>query len=127
MEVSAASFKNFTYFGADLEYWFYRGNNLNAAVSGGFHITDFDMGGNSSGFDVSMLVSTRPARRMEVYTGVKISFDSFKNGGDTKVIHLIPGIEYKLRKDVDFLAEFGIALNDVSRNYLSFGLAYYFN
>lgn len=37
----------------------------------------------------------------------------------------VPGIEHKLGKDLDLLAELGLGLNDDSPNYLSFGLAYY--
>jgi len=40
-------------------------------------------------------------------------------------MHLVPGIEYRLSDDLDFLAEFGIALNDDSRSYASVGLALY--
>ena len=40
-------------------------------------------------------------------------------------MHLVPGLEYRLGSDLDFLAEFGLALNDDSRSYVSVGLALY--
>ena len=41
------------------------------------------------------------------------------------LLHLVPGIEYRLSDDLDFLAEVGIALNDNARSYASVGLAMY--
>jgi hypothetical protein len=37
----------------------------------------------------------------------------------------VPGIEYAISDDLDFVAEFGIALNDDGSHYASVGLAYY--
>jgi hypothetical protein len=42
------------------------------------------------------------------------------------LVHIVPGFEYRLSTDFDFLAEFGIALNDNSLSYASVGLALYF-
>ena len=127
IELKGALFKNFSYFGVDLEYWFYRGRNVNASVAVGWHITDSKNGSDSSGIDTALMVSTRPSKRLELYGGLKLSFDSIKNT-DSRIdlIHLLPGFEYRIAKDLDFLGEFGISLNEESRNYLSFGFAYYF-
>ncbi len=127
IEVKGAIFKNFTYFGVDIEYWFYRGRNLNASFAVGWHMIDTQIGSNSSGIDTAVMLSTKPSKKLELYGGLKISFDSIKNTGQQiDLIHFIPGLEYRVAKDIDFLAEFGIALNGESRNYLSFGFAYYF-
>ena len=127
IEVKGAIFKNFTYFGVDLEYWFYRGRNLNASFAVGWHMIDTKIGSNSSGIDTAVMVSTKPSKKLELYGGLKLSFDEIKNTGQQiDLIHVIPGLEYRVAKDIDFLAEFGIALNGESRNYLSFGFAYYF-
>jgi hypothetical protein len=37
----------------------------------------------------------------------------------------VPGLEYRISDDLDFLAEFGIALNENSRSYASVGLSLY--
>ncbi|MCK5220331.1 MAG: hypothetical protein KAR14_02020 [Candidatus Aminicenantes bacterium] len=127
IEVKGAIFKNFTYFGVDLEYWFYSGRNLNASIAVGWHMIDTKIGSNSSGIDTAVMVSTKPSKKLELYGGLKLSFDEIKNTGQQiDLIHVIPGLEYRVAKDIDFLAEFGIALNGESRNYLSFGFAYYF-
>ena len=48
----------------------------------------------------------------------------FPNNSYNQIL-LVPGIEYKLHRDLDFVAEFGIGLNDNANNYLAGGLAYY--
>jgi len=127
VEAKGAIFKDFTYFGVDIEYWFFRGRNVNISAIAGFHITEWKSGTESSGIDVSILASTRPARKFELYGGLKFAFDSYKNFGQNFTIaHFVPGFEYKITKEIDFLAEYGISLNDKSNSYFSFGFAYYF-
>jgi len=126
IEAKAAFFKGLKYFGADVEYWFLKGENFNASAALGGHITDYKGGGDSKGIDAALLASTRPVKNLEIYGGLMLAFDSIKNGGNYTLAHIVPGIEYRLSDDLDFLAEFGIALNDNSRSYASVGLAYYF-
>ena len=127
IEVKGALFKNFNYFGVDIEYWFYRGKNVNASFATGWHMIDTKVGSDTSGIDTAIMLSTRPSKKLEIYSGIKLSFDSIKNTGQKiDLIHFIPGFEYRVAKDIDFLAEFGISLSEESRNYFSFGFAYYF-
>ena len=44
-------------------------------------------------------------------------------GYDT--VHLVPGIEYAISQDIDFVAEVGLGLNDDARHYISAGIAFY--
>ena len=126
IEAKAAIFKGIKYFGADVEYWFIKGRNFNVSVALGGHMTDAGVGADSSGIDTALLASTRPARNLELYGGFKLAFDSFKNSDHNFTLaHLVPGIEYRISDDLDFLAEVGIALNDNSRSYVSVGLALY--
>jgi uncharacterized membrane protein len=126
IEAKAAYFKGLNYYGADIEWWFLKGHNLNASVALGGHLTNYDGGGDSTGIDTSLLVSTTPARNLEIYGGLMFAFESVKNSDISYTrAHLVPGIEYRLNEDLDFLAEFGIALNSNSSNYASLGLAYY--
>jgi len=126
IEAKAAFFKGLKYYGADIEYWFLKGRNINASAALGGHVTDVDGGGDSSGIDTALLVSTTPAKNLEIYGGLKLAFDSIKNSDSNyTLMHLVPGIEYRISSDLDFLAEFGIALNDDSSNYASVGLAFY--
>ena len=67
-----------------------------------------------------------PAEKLELYGGLKAAFDSVKNSDENYTLaHLVPGLEYAISSDLDFLAEFGIALTDHSRSYVSVGLALY--
>jgi hypothetical protein len=126
IEAKAAFFKGIKYYGADIEYWFLKGHNLNASAALGAHMTDSDGGANSTGIDTALLVSTTPAKNLEIYGGLMLAFNSVKNSDHNYTLaHLVPGIEYRISKDLDFLAEFGIALNDNSSSYASVGLAFY--
>lgn len=126
IEAKGASFKGLNYFGADIEYWLVQGKNANVSVALGGHLTNWKEGPNSSGIDTSLLFSTRPAEHLEIYGGLKLAFDSFKNSDlNLTLAHLVPGIEYRLSADLDLLAEFGLALTDDSRSYVSVGLALY--
>ena len=127
IEVKAAFFKNLTYLGFDAEYWFVKGRNFYASGIAGWHMTNVDVGGDSSGFDLALLLSTRPHTRLELYGAFKVAFDSLKNSDyNYSRPYLVPGIEYRISDDIDLLAEFGFGLNDNARNYASFGLAFYF-
>jgi hypothetical protein len=126
IEAKAAYFKGLNYYGADIEYWFLKGHNLNASIALGGHLMNYDGGGDSTGIDTSLLFSTTPAKNLEIYGGLMLAFESVKNSDSNYTrAHFVPGIEYRINADLDFLAEFGIALNDNSRNYASLGLAFY--
>jgi hypothetical protein len=126
IEAKAGIFKGIKYFGADVEYWLVKGRNINFSVALGGHLTNYNGGADSSGIDTAFLLSTTPARNLELYGGFKLAFDSVKNSDiNYTLAHLVPGIEYSISEDLDFLAEFGIALKDNSRSYASVGLALY--
>jgi len=126
IEAKAATFKDLTYFGIEAEYWLVQAGNFNASVALGGHLTDTPGEADSSGLDTTLLLSTRPAERLELYGGLKLAFDSYKNSDlNFTRAYFVPGIEYRLGADLDLLAEFGIAVNDNSRSYVSVGLALY--
>lgn len=126
IEAKAAYFKGLNYYGADIEYWFLKGHNFNGSIALGGHMLNYDGPGDTAGIDTSLLFSTKPAKNLEIYGGLMLAFESVKNSDANYTrAHLVPGIEYRISSDLDFLAEFGIALNDNSRNYASLGLAFY--
>ena len=127
IEAKAATFKGLNYFGIDAEAWLVKGGNINVSAALGFHLMDAKPGADSSGIDAALLASTSPVENLEVYGGFKLAFDSIKNSDHNFTrAHLVPGIEYRLSENLDFLAEVGLALNDDSRSYASVGLALYF-
>lgn len=126
IEAKAATFKGLNYFGVEAEYWLVKGGSINVSAALGGHLTDSKGGADSSGIDTTLLFSTSPIRNLEIYGGLKLAFDKIKNSDHNFTrAHLVPGIEYRLSDNLDFLAEFGIALNDNSSNYASVGLALY--
>ena len=126
IEAKAGIFQGLNYFGVEAEYWLLKGRNVNFSVALGAHMLDWKDGADSSGIDTSLLFSTRPAERLELYGGLKLAFDSVKNSDQNLIrAHFVPGLEYAISADLDFLAEFGIGLNGNSRSYVSVGLALY--
>jgi hypothetical protein len=127
IEAKAAIFKDLNYFGVEAEYWLVQGRNANVSVALGAHLTDSRAGADSYGIDTRLLFSTTPVERLELYGGLKFAFDSVKNSDQKFTLaHLVPGLEYRISADLDFLVEVGIALNGNSRSYACVGLALYF-
>jgi hypothetical protein len=118
IEAKVGIFKDIKYFGADIEFWLIKGRN---DIPGDPNNCD------SSGFDTALLASTRPFRNLEVYGGFKLNADWVKDGTDNPYLrmHFVPGIEYRINADLDFLAEVGIPFNGDSRPYASVGFALY--
>lgn len=126
IEAKVGFFKDLKYFGVDVEYWLVKGGNINVSAALGGHLTDSTGGADTSGIDTALLASTKPARNLEIYGGLKLAFDSVKNSDFNYTrVHIVPGIEYRISDDLDFLAEVGIGLNDNSHSYASVGLALY--
>jgi hypothetical protein len=126
IEAKAAFFDGLTYFGVDVEYWLIKERKFNASIAVGGHMTKSDVGPDSSGIDTTFLISTKPANKLEIYGGLKLAFDSYKNiDWNYTLAHVVPGIEYRISRDLDFVAEVGIALNENSRSYASAGFAFY--
>ena len=65
--------------------------------------------------------------KLELYGGVSLSFESIDDVDDSHFTraYLVPGLEYKLARDLDLVAEVGLGINDDSPNYASAGLALY--
>jgi hypothetical protein len=126
IEAKAGFFKGLNYFGVEAEYWLVQGRSINASVALGGHMTNRRGSADSSGIDTRLLLSTTPVANLEFYGGFKMAFDQYKNmNAGYTTAHLVPGIEYRLSADLDFLAEVGIALNNNSSSYASVGLSLY--
>ncbi len=127
IEVKGAIFQGLKYLGADAELWFLHGPNFNGSAALGVHMTNRQGGDDSRGVDTALLLSTRPVERLELYGGFKFAYD-WVNGSDRTLamMHLVPGLEFRISRSLDFLAEFGFALNGNARHYASLGLALYF-
>lgn len=126
VEAKLAVFDGLKIYGADAELWLVKGRT-DASVSAGLHKSDFDGGFDSTAIDLAGILSHALGGKLEVYGGASVSFESVDDADDSGFtrLYLVPGIEYKVSEDLDFVAEFGAGLNDDSPNYLSLGLAFY--
>ena len=128
VEANFARYEGVTFIGGNAEYWIVKGQQA-VDVSGivGFHVAKSDFG-DQTGVDLTVIGSHAATPKLDIYAALDMSLnkytDSFPDNSYTEA-HLVPGVEYKINQDLDFLAEFGIAINDNGVNYASIGLAYY--
>jgi len=124
-EAKVSFFDDLTFIGGDVEVWLVKHKPLDVSVIGGFHVGRAD-GFNTKGFDITFLGSGHVTPKLELYGGLDISQVSIDDVDDSyTTVHLVPGIEYALSQDIDFVAEFGLGLNDDSNHYISGGIAFY--
>lgn len=124
-EARVAFYDGVTLLGVDAEYWIQKGKPVNVSVIGGLHIGSGD-GADATGIDLTLLASGKVADRLELYGALDWARNSINDTDfNFKTLHLVPGIEYRISPQVDFVTEFGIALNDRSSHYFSIGIAYY--
>jgi len=129
MEGQIAFYDGATLFGANGEIWALKRDPFDFSIAFGVHGRHGDKTVDATGFDLTFLPSKHVTPRLDVYGGLDFAFESVSDkfgGGSYKTIHLVPGFEYKLNPDLDFVGELGVALNDNARHYVSAGLAYYF-
>jgi len=126
VEAKVSFFDNVKFFGADAEYWIQKDKSVDISAIGGFHIADPEGGDGAKGIDLTLLASSLIADNLELYGGLDFSRNSFDNSDfNYSTWHLVPGIEYRISRQLDFVGEFGIALNDHGNHYASIGLAFY--
>ena len=114
-------------FGATAEFNVAKDRKMNFSIIPGFHVRRGDRTVHTTGVDVIALASGHATPKLDIYGALDMAFEKIANdGGDFKTFHLVPGLEYKINQDLEALVEFGIALNDDARHYLSGGLAIYF-
>jgi hypothetical protein len=134
-EAKLGFFDNATFVGVDGEYWIFRGSEKNSgldfSLTGGLHwMFGSDNSYDTMGFDVAPQLSGHVTRNLELCGALSASFESIQDapqGVDNSFtrLHLVPGIEYSLSDSFDLVAEFGIAVNDNSSNYVGAGITYY--
>lgn len=126
-EARLAVFDGVTFFGADAEYWVVKGQKVDFSVAGGFHLGNVDDGFDTTGLDLTFLASGHLTDRFELYGGLDFSRKKISDTSiDFTTAHLVPGFEYRISPKLDFVGEFGVALNDDSSHYASVGFALYF-
>ena len=125
VEAKFAFFDGFKMYGGDAEYWLAKGRT-DVSLSAGLHKSDYEGGADSTAIDLAAIASRSVGNDLELYVGGSLSFESLDvEDSRFERFYIVPGIEYRLAKDVDVLAEIGLGLTDESPNYLSFGVSYY--
>jgi hypothetical protein len=128
-EFRVAFYDNVSFLGGDVEYWLLKNGGLDLSAAGGFHIGWGDQVPNSKALDLTFVASGHIRPRLELFGAIDVARnwldidDRFDN--DYTTVHLVPGVEYALSNNLDFVAEIGIGLNDNSSNYVSGGIAFY--
>jgi hypothetical protein len=135
VEAKLGFFEDGTFVGADGEYWILRGTKQNSSIdfslTGGIHwMFGSDNGFDTMGFEITPQLSGHVTENLELCGALDASFESIQDapsGIDDSYtrLHLVPGIEYRLSDTFDLVAEFGIAINDNSSNYVGAGITYY--
>jgi len=127
MEAKAAFYDGLYFFGGDFEYWLVKNQSWDVSGGAGLHFAGGDFATDSTGIDLTLLASRHIARRLEFYGALDVAIESVDDdeGEDFTTVHLVPGIEYAISDDLDFVAEAGFSLNDDGSHYVSVGLSYY--
>lgn len=112
-------------FGATAEFNVARSEDASFSVIPGFHMRRGDMTFHTTGIDLLFLGSTHLTPKLDFYGGLDIAFER-SDVFNYETVHVVPGLEYKVNRDVELLVELGLGLNDNSSHYLSGGLAFYF-
>jgi hypothetical protein len=125
VEGKAAFFDGVTFIGGDAEAWLVKGQKVDVSVIGGFHVGRRD-GSDTKVFDFTFLGSGHIAPKLELFGALDFARHSVDNTDATfTTAHLVPGLEYAISPQLDFVAELGLALNDRASHYVSAGLAFY--
>ncbi len=134
-EAKLGFFDNGTFIGVDGEYWIFGGKARNSSIdfslTGGLHwMLGSDNHYDTMGFELTPQLSGKVSENLELCISLNASFESIQDappGVDDSftVLHLVPGIEYRLSDIVDLVAEFGIAVNDNASHYVGAGISYY--
>ena len=132
-ELQVATFDDLTLVGLDAEYSFIQEPDLETSLAGGIKYGNSDFG-QVSGYDATAIVSVPLAQTRATLTAAldyshqDLDADRARAGLAERydAVHLVPGAELRISRDLDFIGELGIGLNDDARDYLAAGLSYYF-
>jgi hypothetical protein len=135
VEAKLGFLNNGTLVGVDGEYWIIRGaeqsSSIDFSLTGGLHwLAGKDNGFDMMGFEITPQLSSLVGDKLELCGALDASFEKLKDvpsGVDDSFtrLHLVPGIEYRISEAIDFVAEFGVAMNDNSFHYAGAGITYY--
>jgi hypothetical protein len=127
IEGQGAVFDGFSLVGLNTNVWVFRGDvDLSGRV--GVHKALVTGAPNSTAVDLSTTMGGRVSPSLRVSGGVTVSFESLddvRRSTNFHRVYAVPGVEYRINRNLDFIAEFGAGLNHDSPHYLTAGFAVY--
>jgi len=140
IEGQVALYEDATWYGTDLEWSAWTGQNMQFSIGGGLHGGDLEGKSTARGADATAIFTFTPMHRLDVSASLDASYDDvnvegtpatpiagrFNQDGDYQAYHFAPGVEYQLTRNLDILGEVGVGLDSDSDDYLSAGLSWYF-
>jgi hypothetical protein len=129
LEGGVAIYDGISFFGGNAEFWLVKRRPIDFSIIAGLHVARGDKTLDTTGVDLTFLASKHVTSKLDLYGAIDLDFESVTerhiDDSFTRA-HLVPGLEYRVRRDIDLLAEIGIAVNDNSSHYISGGIAFYF-
>lgn len=135
IEAHVASFSDITYYGGNSEYMFYGGHHVTVSAVSGAHYAHSDFG-NLWGLGFTSIGSyALPALPKLKFNGaISLAWDkpdlnaaqAIDNNDPYYSAYAVPGVQYRLVRDLDLIGEVGVGLNHDSSDYASAGISYYF-
>lgn len=126
VEGKGAVFDGFSLVGLDANVRLLKGG-VDMSASLGAHKALIRDAHDSTAVDLSWLVGGRVAPSLRLSGGVSLSFESLDdvpNSSFTRA-YVVPAVEYRVTRNLDFVSQFGVGLNHDSPHYLNVGFALY--
>lgn len=120
-----AAFNGFTLVGADATLRILSGD-VDLAASVGGHQALMQFAPDSTALDLAWLSGARVSRRLRVEAGMCLSLETVhnvRNSGFSR-LYVVPGINYRVSREVAVVSQLGLGLNHNSPDYLTAGFSF---
>ena len=134
VEGRVTRFSDATYYGGNGEYMFYNAYRVQLSAASGAHYAHTDFG-NQWGLNFASMSSYTPPAlpKMKLNGAINVAWDKPDFTGPRVVdrndpyftAYAVPGVQYRVIRDLDVIGEVGLGLNGDSSDYVSAGLSYY--
>lgn len=125
LEAKTAFFEGVSLVGADGQFRVLGGDDHLLSLRIGGHQALMSNAPDSTALDLGAEFSAWVDRRVEIYSGAAVSFESVHGprSNDFTRVHIVPGVRFALNQQFDLQVEGGIGLNHDSPHFITAGLA----
>ncbi len=118
-------FNGFTLVGADATFRILRGD-VDLGLSVGGHQALMQFAPDSTAMDLAWLSGARVSKRLRVEGGVSYSLETVHSVRSSTFsrVYVVPGINYRVSREVAVVSQLGVGLNNNSPNYLTAGFSF---